>query len=319
MRRAKLRRLEEVVEHPVIVYATNFLNSLKVQQVGGDELQINLRDKTGFIEATNHLATGPLDVLLHSPGGSPTATESIVAMLRQKFDPIRFIIPDVAKSAATMLAMSGDEILMTPSGELGPIDPQMVLSREGRTIIAPAQAILDQFEQASKDLLTSAARLPVWLPILREYGPSLLQDSSNAIALSKQLVGEWLARYMFRNQPDASQRAQIVVDYLGGHNNFKSHGRRIGAEHLQQLGVGVQIQTIPPGPLLTAVMDAYWSVDVTFDLSGAYKIIEHHSGNAFIQSIQMIVTQGLQQPALPAPQLPPPLPANRAERRRQGR
>lgn len=204
VRREKLKRVEELTGYPLVAYATDFLNNLKVANVGASEVQINLRDKTAFIEATHNLAPGPLDVLLHSPGGSPTAAESILSILRGKFTPIRFIIPDVAKSAATMLAMSGDEILMAPTAELGPIDPQMILPREGRTINSPAQAILDQFERAYQEIAKNQSRLAVWLPILRDLGPSLLQDSTNAIELSKKLVEEWLAKYMFCDDPAAT-------------------------------------------------------------------------------------------------------------------
>jgi ClpP class serine protease len=61
--------------------------------------------------------------------------------LRNKFAHIRFIIPSLAKSAATMLVMSGDEILMDTGAELGPIDPQMQTASGS---YAPAGAILDQ-------------------------------------------------------------------------------------------------------------------------------------------------------------------------------
>ena len=66
-----------------------------------------------------------IDCILHSPGGFAESVEMIVKMLRAKFKHIRFIIPHSAKSAATMLALSGNEILMSPSAELGPIDPQV--------------------------------------------------------------------------------------------------------------------------------------------------------------------------------------------------
>jgi ClpP class serine protease len=45
-----------------------------------------------------------LDLIVHSPGGSPEATEAIVTYLRSKFNDIRVIVPQAAMSAATMLA-----------------------------------------------------------------------------------------------------------------------------------------------------------------------------------------------------------------------
>jgi hypothetical protein len=286
--------------------------------VGAEEVQINLRDKTAFLETTSQIPTGPLDVMLHSPGGSPTATESIVTLLRNKFAPIRFIVPDVAKSAATMLAMSGNEVLMVPSAELGPIDPQMLITREGRTLSAPAQAILDQFDLASNEILNDQRRLAVWLPILRDLGPSLRQECLNAIALSKTLVKDWLQKYMLVGDPQAAQKADAVVNYLGNHNNFLSHARRVGIQDLLNLGIGFKVVDLSAPTatvgLLAAVMDAYWAVDVTFGLTGAYKIVEHHAGQAYIQQLQQVQIVIPQQPS-PALGQPGQPPLSRQQRR----
>ena len=75
-------------------------------------MTIDLSDKDGFYEITRNIDSDEIDIFLHSPGGSAEATESIVEMLRSKFRNIRFIISGTAKSAATMLALSGNTILM---------------------------------------------------------------------------------------------------------------------------------------------------------------------------------------------------------------
>lgn len=66
----------------------------------------------GMMEVCRGL-TGPgLDLIVHSPGGSAEATASMVRYLRQKFTHIRVFVPLAAMSAATMWALSGDEIWM---------------------------------------------------------------------------------------------------------------------------------------------------------------------------------------------------------------
>src|SRR5207244_3655946 len=105
-------------------------------------------DKEGFREVAHTLSADNVDVLVHSPGGMAEAAESIVKLLRARFNGVRFIVPNIAKSAATMLALSGDEILMDSDAELGPIDPQFNLRKaDGTTVVAPAQAIIDQFDR----------------------------------------------------------------------------------------------------------------------------------------------------------------------------
>lgn len=322
VRREKIQQVEGVTGRPLIVYATDFLDQIKVGIVGLSGVSIDLDDKKAFIQATSDISPGPLDILLHSPGGSPTAAESIVHLLRSFYKPIRFLIPDIAKSAATMLALSGDEILMDASAELGPIDPQLVLSREGRVIVAPAQAVLDQFERAQAELSANPNRVIAWMPILREYGPSLLEECHKAIDLSKKLVSDWLDSYMFANDQDGSRKAKAVAAYLGEHNNFKSHSRRVGLEQLERLGVGVKAYDLKQfDPRLhEAVMDLYWAIDITFNNTHAFKIVEHRSGSAYIRSARQEVVQVIppQAPSQPTPRPQGPVvPQGRAERRRQ--
>lgn len=102
VRRQKMKAVQEITERPLIVYAVDFItpNPLKSQFVG-NLMSISLADKDGFDEVTRNLQKdSKIDILLHSPGGSAEATESIVALLRDRFSHIRFIIPNVAKSAA---------------------------------------------------------------------------------------------------------------------------------------------------------------------------------------------------------------------------
>ena len=170
VRRRKLGALEGVTKRPLVVCATDFTNPQKSSQ----DVTISPYDKDGWVAVTESLPDGPLDLMLHSPGGSPFMAEWIVTMLRSRFDPIRVIVPHSAKSAAAMVALSANEILMDERGELGPIDPQLRLIRDEQTVASPAQAILDQFVKAQEDIKGNAERLTAWIPILRQYGPSLL-------------------------------------------------------------------------------------------------------------------------------------------------
>jgi len=84
VRRRKIERVEEISGIPLIAYVVNFIDVTKSARLGA-ALQIDLNDKTGFNQATSDIPPGPLDVLIHSPGGSPTATESLVHLLRAKY------------------------------------------------------------------------------------------------------------------------------------------------------------------------------------------------------------------------------------------
>ena len=74
-------------------------------------------------------------LLLDSPGGQVDAAERMVHILRETSVPpsgkagdLEVVVPNSAKSAATLIALGADRILMSDSSELGPIDPQVRLS-----------------------------------------------------------------------------------------------------------------------------------------------------------------------------------------------
>jgi hypothetical protein len=67
-------------------------------------------------------STENLDVILHSFGGDIDAAYKMVNILRSKTKKLTIMIPSLAKSAATLITLGADEILMPLSAELGPLD-----------------------------------------------------------------------------------------------------------------------------------------------------------------------------------------------------
>jgi len=108
---------------PLIIYASAC--TAAPGKAAPELLQIDFSDKVGFHSMLEEVNGPKLDILIHSPGGFAEATETIVEEIRRKFNHVRFIVPSYAKSAAAMMAMSGNQILMDEEPELGPIDPQM--------------------------------------------------------------------------------------------------------------------------------------------------------------------------------------------------
>jgi hypothetical protein len=283
--------LFEHTKRPFVIYAVDIFNAGKAATVA-NEVSIIVSDKDGFTEVIRDLPRGPLDLIIHSPGGLMEATESIVSILRERFTEIRAIIPNYAKSAATMLALSADEISLTSSAELGPIDPQMIFSRDGGQIVSPVQAIIDQFEAAEKELAQNPSKLPAWIPILPMYGPSLYQDCKNVLKLSKEIVRTWLVKYMFKAIPSKKARigkATKVVNYFADHKKFKSHARRIGYVELEENLKGIlKVKKLEDDPeLYNRLMGVYYSLIHLFLRSPAFKIIVNHTGKKYVRQVAM--------------------------------
>lgn len=66
-----------------------------------------------------------IDLLVVSRGGDPIVSWRIISLLRERFDKLNILIPYEAYSAATLLALGADEIIMHPFSNLGPVDPQL--------------------------------------------------------------------------------------------------------------------------------------------------------------------------------------------------
>ena len=289
--------------NPLIIYASAC--TVTAGKVGPELLQIDTSDKLGFHSMLEDLSGPKLDILIHSPGGFAEATETIVEEIRRKFGFVRFIVPSFAKSAATMMAMSGDEILIDEDAELGPIDPQM-FTRNG---VVPGDAIKQQFDKAGQEILNDPRRGQVWFPILQMLGPGLLSQCENASKLAKNLVNDWLEKYMFRALPDAADKAKDVADYLSSHATFMSHGRRVKLQQLLEHNVNAH-NLRDDANLYRAVWELYCIIDIILTNTPVFKMFYNSANQAMVRnSAQAAGLQLLNLPGLfPNPNMPFPAP-----------
>lgn len=315
LRRKYLKALSESTNRATIVYATAWFENKDENRT-----QISLSDMQGFMEAVSNVPERELDLILHSPGGSAEAAESIVEYLRTRFDHIRVIVPVAAMSAATMVALGADEIIMGAHSQLGPIDPQFTIFTPEGPRSAPAQAIKDQFDNAKEECKSDPGVIAAWLPILRSYGPGLIAQCDHQRELAEGLVAEWLAKYMLRTESDPPAAAAAAARWFSDFTAFKSHGRRVSRDDARAQGIHV-IDLEADDAFQDAVLSVHHAVAHTLSGTPTVKLIENHLGRAYIQMQQIQQVRLAPPGARPAaPGLPrqPPSPSpplNRAQRR----
>lgn len=315
LRRKYLTYLSEYTGRATVWYATAFLDA----KPAGAELQIGLQDVQGFMEALSNVKERQLDLILHSPGGSAEAADSIVAYLRTRFDHIRVIVPIAAMSAATMLALSADEIVMGAHSQLGPIDPQLTIATPEGPRSSPGQAVLDQFEMAKSQVAADAGSIGAWLPILRSYAPGLLAQCISARELAERFVSDWLSRFMFKDDTDADEKSERIAAWFSDYSAFKSHGRRVSRDEARELGLRV-VDLEADDELQNRILAVHHAIQHTLSGTGLVKGIENHHGRAWMLVQHVVVNPvpsgptGQQAPQPAAPGAPP---LRRAERRRQ--
>lgn len=300
VRRKYLLALAQHTNRHTILYATKWTQPGAVDP---GLVSITLEDVQGLMEVVHGLdGRIGLDLIVHSPGGSPDAAEALVHYLRSKFSDIRIIIPQAAMSAATMLACAGNRIVMGKHSSLGPIDPQFLLATPGGTMAHPAQAILDQFDLA-KDECKDPQLLGAWMPILPQYGPSLLLQCINALDLAENLVAEWLRTWMLAPQgkTKAAKKARAIARKLADHSKFKSHGRPIHRDAARDIGLIVDDLEVDQA-LQDLVLTVFHATTHTFSATAAVKIIENQNSRAFVRT-QMIPNMQFQM--VPQPQQQP--------------
>ena len=86
------------------------------------------------------------------------------------------IVPGHAKSAGTIPAMAGDEILMGRASSLGPIDGQVQAAGGMRF---SAGALLEGLEKIKSEGERAGSLTPAYIPILQNVSPGEIHDSKN--------------------------------------------------------------------------------------------------------------------------------------------
>jgi ATP-dependent protease ClpP protease subunit len=278
IRRKYLQALHEQTGRNVIVYYSGWLQKPVLQNYGYVGFGVDDNDKNGLMATIHQLdRTKGLDIFLHTPGGDAAATESLVDYLRSMFGTdIRAIIPQLAMSAGTMIALSCKSIVMGKHSSLGPIDPQI-------GGIA-AHGILEEFTMAADQIRTNPNTVHIWQPIIAKYQPTLIGACQKAIAWCDDMVKEWLIAGMFEGDADAQTKAESIVSELGSHALTKSHARHISMKRAQEIGINI-VPLEENQEFQDAVLTVHHACIQTLTATNACKIIENHLGVASIEAV----------------------------------
>jgi len=280
-RRKYLVAANQLNQRNIILYASNFTGNNPI--IPPESVAISDEDITGLMEVIHGLKGPNLDLILHSPGGSVVAAEAMVIYLRSKFEHIRVIVPQLAMSAATMIACAADVIVLGKHSFLGPTDPQIILNTSLGVRSVPAQAILEQFDKAVKDA-EDPAKYSVWLPMLAQYGPDILTQCEGACRMSEELVADWLETYMFKGDDDKNAKAGEIAKWLANHTEFKTHARHISRGDIEENGLVVQ-HLEKNQREQDVFLSIFHAVTHTFNMTSAVKIMENHLGASFIKQV----------------------------------
>src|SRR5207245_1721674 len=109
-----------------------------------------------------------------------------------------------AMSAGTLVAMGADSVVMTETAELGPIDPQMIVTGAEGQFLRPAAAFVDAYLDLigkSQEAIKKGEPPHPYVELLRKLDPTWIQVCLKARELARTIAGEFLGRYMLRGKP----------------------------------------------------------------------------------------------------------------------
>jgi Serine dehydrogenase proteinase len=215
-----------------------------------------------------------IDLLIHSPGGFGEVAEKIVQMCRSCCqDGFRVIVPNYAKSAATMIALGADVIVMGDRSELGPIDPQYEVAIGGVAQSISGQSFIQAFDDAQDQVKTLISEEESPVGLLQSLTTStmelaFIEHCRRGVKFSRDVARRFLREYQIpamlrargqtRHPNTVRARARRATENLLSANTRFSHGRLIGGEEARD-EVGLHVDLLDRHD---AVWTAYWELYV---------------------------------------------------------
>jgi len=291
-RRAVLAELQVMLDMPVISYMANISHPHSAMYQPDVDAMVN------FIQYYSKKAER-IYLIIESPGGDVNVAVKLVKILRAVFPKgFSVIVPSVAKSAATMLVLGADEIVVGSSSELGLIDPQIIVftgNPQQPFAVISARFIVRFIENAKREISGNLNLVNVYYPLLQQLRPELIEMAQDAIEMSKEYAKELLRQGLMKGASD--DEINKVVDYLSGEGLPALHESPITYDKIKDLGMNVAYWD-QVDPRWIKVLEYYFRVKAFFQINpNVTKIIETPN-ESMIQQVQIIQIpqQVVQQP-----------------------
>ncbi len=230
---ALYKQLEEKRERPLIVYITS-------SRIGasGSMAADAIPELTDQVEKLPP-NTKKLDLLVVSDGGDPMVAWRSVTLLRERVEHLTVLVPQGAYSAATLLALGANEIIMHPNGNLGPVDPQMSVRKrgdgEGEHFGFEDMTGFLEFVRKEVGLTDQEHIRSMFEMFCSQVGPVPVGVAarSSLLALS---MGEKLLRMHMTGEANV-QRPRVIAESLN--KAFYHHGYPISRREAKDIGLPI--------------------------------------------------------------------------------
>jgi hypothetical protein len=205
-----------------------------------------------------------LHMLLASPGGDGETAIRLVRAAQSRCRELTIIVPDLAKSAATLLAMGAHHILMGPTSDLGPVDPQFQLPNGS---LAAAKDIIAAVDDATAKVEQSPDTYPLHASLLADITALMVHQARSALARTDALVEEALASCSGRSPEEVAALRTSLHEPLV--ELPLSHAAVFGAD--EAIAAGLPVTKADPA---SAQWQALWRLWAKYFEMGLPKVYE---------------------------------------------
>ncbi len=252
-RKQLYEQIEEIRGCPVISYVTSTRQNARGQMA-----------TDAIPEIQDQLLALPkdckqIDLLVVSLGGDPTVAWRIMSLVRDRAKKVGVLIPQAAFSAATLLALGADEIVMHPCGNLGPVDPQIQIKRKSPS--GPGSEVLSfgsedlagflNYVRENVGLSDQEYLRSTFEMFCKEVGAIPIGVAARGSRLSVTLGTKLLRMHM--KDEASKQKAAAIAETLN--KEFFHHGYPVGRREAKEIGLKI----IDPKEDLESVMWALWN------------------------------------------------------------
>ena len=219
----------------------------------------SVRPMYDHLRAIGH--TDKIDLFLYSVGGHIEVPWRIVTMIRQFAEEFDVLVPYKAMSAATLIALGADEIVMGRKGELGPIDPKLSIQRgrEGETTVQEEVAVEDimsylRFLRDKAGLSDQTALVGPVSALAEKLSPWVLGGLNRAHSHIRSIARKLLMARSKQQSID-EQKIQVIVETLA--EKTYQHGHAIGRQEADEIGLKVATPSDPLESTMWQLFEEY--------------------------------------------------------------
>ena len=214
---------------------------------------------TPFADAIGDVSReDPLDLMLTSMGGDGETALRMASMCHGGRDDFRIIVADIAASAATLLSLAAETIVMSDTSALGPIDPQVLMPNRRQYI--PAKDIVAIVEDLDNRTKENPQAFEFYASLLADVDAIIYQIAKAAIRRTEELVPELLR---LQQNPPSSEAINCIAQQLQSH---ALHSATIGYQQAKELGLPILYMSAESGE-----WDMLWRLHARYvALVGAY-------------------------------------------------